>query len=121
MSKLFLILGSISAATAVIFGAFGTHSLKTKIPGEMIAVFQTAVQYHFYHSLGLMVIGLLIIRINSQTRLWIAGWVMFIGIILFSGSLYLLSTTGTRWFGIITPFGGIWVAVGVWKTNKDSS
>jgi uncharacterized membrane protein YgdD (TMEM256/DUF423 family) len=122
MSKLFLILGSVNAATAVSMGAFGAHFLKTKIPEEMLSVFQTAVQYHFYHSLGLMIIGVLIISIKPEKYLGIAGWMMFIGIILFSGSLYILSTTATRWVGIITPFGGIafiisWVfiAVALWK------
>jgi uncharacterized membrane protein YgdD (TMEM256/DUF423 family) len=122
MSKLFLILGSINAATAVSMGAFGAHFLKTKIPEDMLFIFQTAVQYHFYHSLGLMVIGALTISIKPEKYLGIAGWMMFIGIILFSGSLYILSTTATRWVGVITPFGGIafivsWVfiAVALWK------
>jgi uncharacterized membrane protein YgdD (TMEM256/DUF423 family) len=122
MSKLFLILGSVNGATAVSMGAFGAHFLKTKIPEDMLFVFQTAVQYHFYHSLGLMVIGVLAIHIKPEKHLGIAGWIMFIGIILFSGSLYVLSTTATRWVGMITPFGGIafivsWVfiAIAVWK------
>lgn len=125
MSKLFLILGSVNAATAVSMGAFGAHFLKTKIPEEMLSVFQTAVQYHFYHSLGLMIIGVLIISIKPEKYLGIAGWMMFIGIILFSGSLYILSTTATRWVGIITPFGGIafiisWVfiAIALWKWSE---
>ena len=122
MYKLFLILGSINAATAVSMGAFGAHSLKTKISEDMLSVFQTAVQYHFYHSLGLMIIGVLTISIKPEKYLGVAGWMMFIGITLFSGSLYILSTTATRWVGIITPFGGIafivsWVfiAVALWK------
>jgi uncharacterized membrane protein YgdD (TMEM256/DUF423 family) len=122
MSKVFLILGSVNAATAVSMGAFGAHFLKTKIPEDMLFVFQTAVQYHFYHSLGLMVIGVLTIHIKPEKHLGIAGWIMFIGIILFSGSLYILSTTAARWVGMITPFGGIafivsWVfiAIAVWK------
>jgi len=122
MSKVFLILGSVNAATAVSMGAFGAHFLKTKIPEDMLFVFQTAVQYHFYHSLGLMAIGVLTIHIKPEKHLGIAGWIMFIGIILFSGSLYILSTTATRWVGMITPFGGIafivsWVfiAIAVWK------
>lgn len=122
MSRLFLILGSINAATAVTMGAFGAHSLKPKMPEDMISAFQTAVQYHFYHSLGLIIIGLLTIYFKPEKHFHIAGWIMFTGIILFSGSLYILSTTGTRWLGIITPIGGIafiisWVviAITVWK------
>ena len=125
MSKLFLILGSINAATAVSMGAFGAHFLKTKISEDMLSVFQTAVQYHFYHSLGLLIIGLLTIYFKPKKHLEIAGWMMFIGIILFSGSLYILSTTGSRWLGIITPFGGIafiiswvYIAITVWKCSS---
>jgi uncharacterized membrane protein YgdD (TMEM256/DUF423 family) len=125
MSKLFLILGSINAAAAVTMGAFGTHFLKTKIPEEMLFVFQTAVQYHFFHSLGLLIVGLLTIYFNHDKYLEIAGWMMFIGIILFSGSLYILSTTNIRWLGMITPFGGtafiiswVFIAISVWKWSS---
>jgi uncharacterized membrane protein YgdD (TMEM256/DUF423 family) len=122
MSKLLLILGSFNAATAVSMGAFGAHSLETEISKDMLYVYQTAVQYHFYHSLGLMIIGVLAIHSKATKYLGIAACIMFIGIILFSGSLYVLSTTGSRWVGIITPFGGIafiisWVFTGisVWR------
>ena len=125
MSKLFLILGSINAATAVFMGAIGAHSLKTIITEDMLFVFQTAVQYHFYHSLGLMIIGVLTIYFKSVKYIEIAGWIMFIGIILFSGSLYTLSITNMRWVGLITPIGGIafivsWVliAITVWKRSS---
>lgn len=125
MARLFLILGSLNAATAVTMGAFGAHSLKTKISESMLFVFQTAVQYHFYHSLGLLIIGLLTIYLKPVKYITIAGWTMFTGILLFSGSLYLLSITGTRWLGIITPFGGIafiisWVCVvvAIWKRSS---
>ena len=125
MSKLFLILGSINAATAVSMGAFGAYFLKTKIPEEMLSVFQTAVQYHFYHSLGLMIVGVLTLYFKPEKYLEIAGWMMFIGIILFSGSLYILSTTAMRWVGIITPFREIafivswmFIAITVWKWSS---
>ena len=125
MYKLFLILGSINAATAVSMGAFGAHSLKTKISEDMLSVFKTAVQYHFYHSLGLLIVGLLTIYLKPEKHIKIAGWMMFIGIILFSGSLYILSSTGIRWLGIITPFGGIafilswiYVVIAVWKWSS---
>jgi uncharacterized membrane protein YgdD (TMEM256/DUF423 family) len=125
MSKLFLILGSINAAVAVTMGAFGAHSLKAKISEEMLSVFQTGVQYHFYHSLGLLIIGLLTLYFQSGKYLYAAGWIMLFGIILFSGSLYIMSTTNTRWLGMITPFGGIafiisWVciAAAVWRWSS---
>lgn len=125
MAKLFLILGTVNASVVVVMGAFGAHSLKTKISGDMLSVFQTAAQYHFYHSLGLMIIGILAIFFKSEKYLRIAGWMMFTGIILFSGSLYVLSITSTRWVGIITPFGGIafiisWVFVAISVWNRSS-
>ena len=73
----------------------------------MLFVFQRAVQYHFYHSLGLMIIGVLTIHFKPEKYIKIAGQIMFIGIILFSGSIYTLSTTIMRWVGLITPVGGI--------------
>ena len=126
MSKLFLILGSINAATAVSMGAFGAHSLKTRITEDMLFVFQTAVQYHFYHSLGLMIMGVLTIHFRSVKYFEITGWIMFIGIILFSGSLYTLSITGMRWFGLITPIGGVafivsWVFIAITAWKKSSN
>ena len=124
MGKLFLILGSINAAAAVTMGAFGAHSLRAKISEKMLSVFQTGVQYHFYHSLGLLIIGLMTLYFQSGKYLYAAGWIMFFGIILFSGSLYILSTTNMRWLGMITPFGGmayliswILIAVAVWKRS----
>ena len=125
MTKLFLILGSINAAAAVSMGAFGAHSLKAKIPEDMLSVFQTAVQYHFYHALGLLIVGLLSMYLKPDRYIVIAGWMMFIGIVLFSGSLYVLSISGIRWLGIITPFGGIafilswiFVAVAIWRWSS---
>ena len=125
MTKLFLILGSINAAAVVSMGAFGAHSLKAKIPEDMLSVFQTAVQYHFYHALGLLIVGLLSMYLKPDRYIVIAGWMMFIGIVLFSGSLYVLSISGIRWLGIITPFGGIafilswiFVAVAIWRWSS---
>jgi uncharacterized membrane protein YgdD (TMEM256/DUF423 family) len=105
-SKLFLFIGSISAALAVIIGAFGAHTLKSKISAEMLAVFQTGVQYHFIHSIGLLIIGVINLNLKSSSFFAVSGWTMIIGIFLFSGSLYLLSTTGISWLGAITPQGG---------------
>jgi uncharacterized membrane protein YgdD (TMEM256/DUF423 family) len=88
----------------------------------MLAVFQTGVQYQFYHSLGLIVIGLIAATRASAAFTTAAGLVMLVGILLFSGSLYLLTTTGLRALGIITPFGGVafivaWLllAWGIWR------
>jgi uncharacterized membrane protein YgdD (TMEM256/DUF423 family) len=102
----FISLGSLSAALAVILGAFAAHSLKSKISPESLATFQTGVQYHFYHSLGLIIVGIVNHITKTSTALTSAGWLMLLGIILFSGSLYILSFTGVRSIGIITPIGG---------------
>ncbi len=106
MTKVFLILGALNAFLAVGLGAFGAHGLKARLSADMLAVFQTAVQYHFYHALGLLVVGLLVSQWPTVGLLKIAGWVMFAGIVVFSGSLYVLSITGIRWLGAITPLGG---------------
>lgn len=106
-AKLFLIFGGINAALVVVLGAFGAHGLKTKISSEMLAVYQTGVHYHLFHALGLMVVGLLATQIEGSAYLKWSGWLMLAGILLFSGSLYILSVNGIRWLGAVTPFGGL--------------
>jgi uncharacterized membrane protein YgdD (TMEM256/DUF423 family) len=121
-AKTFLLLGSLNAMLAVVLGAFGAHALKTKIAPGLLAVYQTASQYHFYHSLGLLAVGVLIQLMPSTPLLKYSGGVMLAGIVLFSGSLYLLSVTGLRMLGAITPVGGLcfivgWLllAIAVWR------
>ena len=105
-AKLFLVVGAIAALLAVAFGAFGAHALKTRIAPELMPVYRTGVEYHFYHALGLMLIGLAAFHLPESAYLRSAGWAMLAGIVLFSGSLYLLALTGLTWLGAITPFGG---------------
>ena len=105
-SKLFLFLGSLSAMLAVMLGAFGAHALKKRLTPEMLDVFQTGVQYHFYHALGLLLIALLAFQLPESSLLRWSGWLMFAGILIFSGSLYILTLTGLKWLGAITPIGG---------------
>ena len=105
--KLFLALGSLNAMLAVILGAFGAHGLKGRLAPDMLSVYQTGVQYHFYHALGLLFVGLVLRQSPSLVLLKWSGWLMFSGIVLFSGSLYLLGITNIRWLGVITPFGGL--------------
>lgn len=105
-AKLFLILGGINAALVVMLGAFGAHGLKTKLTAEMLAVYQTGVHYHLFHALGLLAVGLVATQIADSVYLKWSGWLMLAGIILFSGSLYVLSVSGLRWLGAVTPFGG---------------
>ncbi|MGB8855245.1 MAG: DUF423 domain-containing protein [Burkholderiales bacterium] len=106
-TKIFLLLGSVGALLAVLLGAFGAHALKSKINADMLAVFQTGVQYHFYHAFGLLAVGLVATQLPESSALKWSGWFMFVGILIFYGSLYLLSITGVRWLGAITPIGGV--------------
>lgn len=115
MSSPLLLLGSINAFLAVALGAFGAHGLKSVLTSEALQTWNTAVQYHFFHALGLLVIALLVEKLPGALT---AGWIMLAGIVLFSGSLYVLSVSGIKILGAITPFGGVcflvawlWVAV----------
>jgi uncharacterized membrane protein YgdD (TMEM256/DUF423 family) len=105
-TKLFLFMGSISSFMAVALGAFGAHGLRGKISPEMLATYQTGVLYHFYHSLGLFVVAFAASYLPDSNLVRWSGWMMALGIVLFSGSIYALSTTGTLSLGVITPFGG---------------
>ena len=106
-TKLFLSLGAINALLVVLLGAFGAHALKARLSQEMMAVYQTGIQYHFYHAVGLLIVGLVATQIPVTGWLKWSGWLMLAGIIIFSGSLYTLSLSGIRGFGAITPIGGV--------------
>ena len=105
-AKLFLMLGSISGALAVMIGAFGAHGLKNKLCEQMLTVYKTGVEYHFYHTFALLGIGLLAMHVKSPL-LTASGWAMTAGIVIFSGSLYALSISGVKILGAITPIGGL--------------
>lgn len=105
--KAFLILGSINALLAVGLGAFGAHGLEGKLSERLLDIYQTAVQYHMMHALGLIFIAFLADRFANVSLIHWAGWIMFIGIVLFAGSLYVLSITNISVLGAITPFGGV--------------
>lgn len=107
MPRTFLMLGAINALLCVAFGAFGAHGLKQSLSAEMLTVYQTGVQYHFYHSLGLIIVGLVLLHIPKSKSVLLSGWLMLGGIVLFSASLYALSLTEIRALGAITPLGGI--------------
>lgn len=107
MFRTFLILGSINAFLSVALGAFGAHGLKSRLSEEMMQIYQTAVQYHMFHSVGLLLVGIVAQWMTNSSLLNWAGWSMAVGILLFSGSLYLMSVTGIRWLGAVTPFGGV--------------
>jgi uncharacterized membrane protein YgdD (TMEM256/DUF423 family) len=106
LSRIFLAAGGLAALAAVALGAFGAHALKGRVSPEMLVVWHTGVEYHVYHSLGLLAIGLVAIRLPDSALLKGSGWTMLAGILLFSGSLYALALSGERWLGAITPVGG---------------
>ena len=111
MDKTFLLLGAVAAFLAVILGAFGAHALRGRLSPEMLAVFQTGVQYHVYHALALILVSAIMGRMSG----WLiqtAGWCFVAGIVLFSGSLYLLAATGVTVLGAITPIGGLAFLIG---------
>jgi uncharacterized membrane protein YgdD (TMEM256/DUF423 family) len=105
-ARLFLVIGCIAALLAVAIGAFGAHGLKARMPPELMLIYKTGVEYHFYHALGLVLVGLAAVQLPESAAIKAAGWAMVAGIVLFPGSLYLLALTGLGWFGAITPFGG---------------
>ena len=107
MHPVFLFLSALSAFFAVVMGAFGAHALKTILTADMLAVYKTAVTYQMWHALGLGLIALLRYHHPQSSLIKYAGWLMFAGIILFSGSLYVLSLSGLKWLGMITPIGGV--------------
>ena len=122
MERVFFTIASILGGLAVALGAFGAHALKARLSANLLETFETGVRYHFYHALAL---GLVIVAIQlwPKTNLpVIAGWLFVAGVVIFSGSLYLLAFTGIRWLGAITPIGGVafiagWVclALAAWR------
>lgn len=119
---MFFSLGALNLALAVILGAFGAHGLKAKVTTGQLAWWHTGVDYHFYHALGLLVIGALM---AAQPQLALpkgSAWALQIGIVIFSGSLYAMTLGAPRWFGAITPIGGtafivgwLWLAYAAWQ------
>lgn len=107
MSKLVIMLAGINGFLAVSLGAFAAHGLRERLSPELLNTFQTGVQYHMYHALALFGIGVLMVNFPATNLLRISAYLMLAGIVLFSGSLYLLSVTGVRWLGAITPLGGV--------------
>ncbi|WP_407269216.1 DUF423 domain-containing protein [Radiobacillus sp. PE A8.2] len=114
--KLFLLLGAINGFLAVALGAFGAHGLEGKISENSIKVWEKAVNYQMFHTMALFVTGILISKFATG-GLQSAGWFFFIGILLFSGSLYIYAISSVKFFAMITPLGGVafligWVLLG---------
>jgi uncharacterized membrane protein YgdD (TMEM256/DUF423 family) len=107
MERTFIAIGSLSAGLAVILGAFGAHALSGRLDAAMLAIFETGVRYQMYHALALVLVGLFLARETTGGLAVWAGWLFVAGTVLFSGSLYVLSLSGVRWLGAVTPLGGL--------------
>ncbi len=115
LMRTFLLAGTVNALLAVALGAFGAHGLKDRLDEEMLDVYKTGVQYHMYHALGLLAVALVADKLRSASAVKWAGRLLLAGIVLFSGSLYVLALTDLKWLGAITPLGGVAFLAG-WAT-----
>jgi uncharacterized membrane protein YgdD (TMEM256/DUF423 family) len=121
-AKFCLLVAALALAAAVALGAFGAHALKGHLSAEMLAIYQTAVQYHFWHALGLLGVGVLMTRSPDISALGRVAWLLISGLLFFSGSLYALALTGVTWLGAVAPLGGmafiaawLWLAWWAWR------
>ncbi|MGP4072378.1 DUF423 domain-containing protein [Piscibacillus sp. B03] len=115
--KVLLLIGVINGFLAVTLGAFGAHGLEGKLSEKMLSTWEKAVQYQMFHTLAIFIVGMMLLRFD-HSMLVSAGWTFLIGIILFSGSLYIYSLSGIKTFAMITPIGGVaflvgWVLLGL--------
>lgn len=122
MDRFFFITGAVSAFLGVALGAFAAHGLKSRLAPDLFNIFEVGVRYHLYHALALFAVSWASSRWPGNA-ISTAGWLFLGGTIIFSGSLYLLSLTGVRWLGAITPIGGaafllgwLLLAWGVWRS-----
>ncbi|MGH7847940.1 MAG: DUF423 domain-containing protein [Candidatus Binatia bacterium] len=121
MDRFFFLSGSISGFLGVALGAFAAHLLKERLTPEMTNIFEVGVRYQMYHAMALLAVGWAATRWSSPSIV-MAGWSFIVGTLIFSGSLYVLSLTGARWLGAITPLGGLAFLVGwlclIWATLR---
>jgi uncharacterized membrane protein YgdD (TMEM256/DUF423 family) len=120
----FILLGAVNGFLAVAFGAFAAHALKRVLSSGLLEVFKTGVEYQGLHALALLAVGLLGSGARDHGALRLAGWAFATGILLFSGSLYLLALTDSAWLGAITPFGGTAFLLGwgalAWHAGRET-
>jgi uncharacterized membrane protein YgdD (TMEM256/DUF423 family) len=107
MERTFFIIASLFGALSVAFGAFGAHALRGRIEESLLANYQTGVSYMFYHALALLAVAWALSRWPASSLSVWAGWLFVVGIVVFSGSLFVMAFTGLRWLGAITPIGGV--------------
>jgi len=107
----YLLIGAMSGCLVVIMGAFGAHALNELLDDYGKSIYNKAVLYHMFHTIAILILGL-INKIQPEIQLSMAGWSFMFGIILFSGSLYIIAITGIKSLGIITPIGGILFIIG---------
>ena len=124
VAKNILVIGGLLMALGVVLGAVGTHALRARLTPDQLSVFETAVRYHIYNALGLLIIGAVALSANPPQLRWAAGLIV-VGIVLFSGALYAASLGAPRFVHVFTPFGGValiagWVvfAVSIWRIRN---
>jgi len=121
MERTFFTMGAMLAGLAVAAGAFGAHALRDRLAPDMLAIFETGVRYQMYHALALLAVAWATVRWPESSAV-LAGWCFVAGIVIFSGSLYVLALTGVRWLGAITPLGGLAFLAGwallVWTVSR---
>ena len=123
MARVFLLVAAIFAGLAVAAGAFASHALRERLSDRSLEIFQTAAQYQMYHALALFLVAVLLSRLESESFILVAaGYAFTAGVVIFSGSLYALSLSGTKVLGAITPLGGLffitgWVCVAIYATK----
>lgn len=109
--RLLVILGAVFGFLAVALGAFGAHILEGNISDKMLNTWEKAVKYQMFHTVPIIIAAILYAKSHLNSFLW-SGWLFVIGILIFSGTLYLYSTTGTRFLAMMTPFGGVTFLIG---------
>lgn len=112
MTTFWASLGAMLGAVAVMLGAFGAHALQKRLSPQKQSTFETGVRYHFYHALALLAVGILAELRPAAGLISVAGWLLVVGMLCFSGSLYWLALGGPRWLGPVTPLGGLALIAG---------
>ena len=107
----FITIGAISGCIVVILGAFGAHGLKDILDSYGKSLFDKAILYQMFHTIAILILGI-IDKVIPEVQLQLAGLAFILGIVIFSGSLYILALTGMKWLGMITPIGGVLFVIG---------